>query len=92
MDGLPANRQLQIEQRRKAEAIDKLVRPPMVASASMKNEPMSILPGDVSYVSDPNGAGFKPAFQVEPRIGEMMEDLKEVQARVNKSSSSTCSS
>jgi hypothetical protein len=82
MDGLPANRQLQIEQRRKAEAIDKLVRPPMVASASMKNEPMSILPGDVSYVSDPNGAGFKPAFQVEPRIGEMMEDLKEVQARL----------
>jgi hypothetical protein len=84
MDGLPAVRQLQIEQRRKAEGIDKLVRPPMVASASMKNEPMSILPGDVSYVSDPQAAGFKPAFQVEPRIQEMMEDLKEVQDRVNR--------
>lgn len=84
MDALPAVRQLQIEQRRKAEAIDKMVRPPMVASASMKNEPMSILPGDVSYVSDPNAAGFKPAFLVEPRIQEMMLDLKEVQARVDK--------
>ena len=82
MDGLPANRQLQIEQRRKAEAIDKMVRPPMVASVSMKNEPMDILPGGVSYVADPQGSGFKPAFTVEPRIAEMMEDLKEVQARL----------
>lgn len=82
MDALPAVRQLQIEQRRKAEAIDKMVRPPMVASVSMKNEPMSILPGDVSYVADPSAAGFKPAFLVEPRIQEMMLDLKEVQSRV----------
>lgn len=82
MDALPAVRQLQIEQRRKAEAIDKMVRPPMVASVSMKNEPMDILPGGVSYVADPAAAGFKPAFTVEPRIAEMMEDLKEVQARV----------
>lgn len=84
MDALPAVRQLQIEQRRKAEAIDKMVRPPMVASVSMKNEPMDILPGGVSYVADPAGSGFKPAFTVEPRIAEMMEDLKEVQARVQR--------
>lgn len=84
MDALPAVKQLQIEQRRKAEALDKMVRPPMVASVSMKNEPMSILPGDVSYVADAQAAGFKPAFQVEPRIAELMEDLKEVQARVDK--------
>lgn len=84
MDALPAVRQLQIEQRRKAEAIDKMVRPPMVASVSMKNEPMDILPGGVSYVADPAGSGFKPAFTVEPRIAEMMEDLKEVQGRVQR--------
>ena len=82
MDALPAVRQLQTEQRRKAEAIEKMVRPPMVASVSMKNEPMDILPGGVSYVADPAAAGFKPAFMVEPRIAEMMEDIKEVQSRV----------
>lgn len=82
MDALPAVRQLQIEQRRKAEAIDKMVRPPMVASLSMKNEPVDILPGGVSYVADPAANGFKPAFTVEPRIGELMEDLREVQSRV----------
>lgn len=83
MDALPAVRQLQIEQRRKAEAIDKMVRPPMVGSVSMKNEPMDILPGGVTYVADPQGNGFKPAFTVEPRIAELMEDLKEVQSRVD---------
>ncbi len=82
MDALPAVRQLQIEQRRKAEAIDKLVRPPMVASVSMKNEPMDILPGGVTFTSDPSNSGFKPAYTVEPRIQEMMVDLKEVQDRV----------
>lgn len=82
MDALPAVRQLQIEQRRKAEAIDKMVRPPMVASISMKNEPTDILPGGVTYVTDLN-SGFKPAFQVEPRIAELTEDIKEVQSRVN---------
>ena len=82
MDALPAVRQLQIEQRRKAEAIDKMVRPPMVGSVSMKNEPASILPGGVTYVADMAQGGFKPAFQVEPRISELMEDLKEVQSRV----------
>ena len=85
MDALPATRQLQIEQRRKAEAIDKMVRPPMKASVSMKNEPVDILPGGITYVNDMgNQSGFAPAFTVEPRVGELMEDLKEVQARVCK--------
>jgi len=82
MDALPAVRQLQIEQRRKAEAIDKMVRPPMVASVSMRNEPASILPGSVTYTADPAASGFKPAFTVQPNIQELMEDLKEVQQRV----------
>lgn len=82
MDAFPAVRQLQIEQRRKAEAIDKMVRPPMVASVSMKNEPMDTLPGGVSFVSDPAAAGFKPAYTVNPQIAEMKEDILEVQSRV----------
>lgn len=84
MDALPAVRQLQIEQRRKAEAIDKLVRPPMNASVNMKNEPASILPGAINYVVNLGDSGFKPAYQIEPRIQELGEDIKEVQARVER--------
>lgn len=83
MDALPAVRQLQIEQRRKAEAIDKMVRPPLVGHVSLKNEPMDILPGGVTFTPDQQAGGFKPVFQVEPRIQEFMEDIKEVQARVD---------
>ena len=82
MDALPATRQLQIEQRRKAEAIDKMVRPPMNASVSMKNEPMSIMPGAINYVADLSSSGFAPAYKIEPNIQEMKEDISEVQSRV----------
>ena len=83
MDALPAVRQLQVEQRRKAEAIDKQVRPPMKASVSMKNEPMDIMPGGVTFVTDmSNQSGFAPVYQVQPQIQEMKEDLAENQARV----------
>lgn len=82
MDALGAANQLQTQARRKAEAIEKLVRPPMVASASMRNEPKSILPGGVNYVADVQGAGFKPAYQVDPRLQEMLEDIQATQDRV----------
>lgn len=81
MDALPAVKQLTVEQRRKGEAIDKMVRPPMVASISMKNEPADTLPGGVTYTADPQ-AGFKPAFQVDPRISELTKDISEVQQRI----------
>lgn len=84
MDGLPATRQLQVEQRRKGEAIDKMVRPPMNASVDMKNEPSSILPGAINYVVNVQGSGFSPALKIDPNaVGEMKEDIKEVQARIN---------
>jgi hypothetical protein len=83
MDMLGALIQLQVEQARKAEAIEKMVRPPMLASLDMKNEPASILPGKVTYV---NGLGpdkgMRPAFTVNPQIDHMMQDLKEVQIRI----------
>jgi hypothetical protein len=39
--------QLQLQERRKLEAIDKQVKPPMVGPPSLRNEPASLLPGGV---------------------------------------------
>lgn len=83
MDALPAVMQLQQEQRRKGQAIDKMVNPPMVASVTMRNEPMSTLPGGISYVTDVANSGFKPAYTVDPRLAEMTQDIEQVQARIN---------
>jgi hypothetical protein len=84
MNALPAVRQLQVEQKRKGQAIDKMVNPPMVGSVSMKNEPASVVPGSITYVADISTAGFKPAYQVDPRINELMQDIQEVQSRVQR--------
>lgn len=84
MDALGDVKQLQLEQRRKAQAIDKQVNPPMVADVQLKNQPASLLPGGITYVSgvSPGFRGFEPAIKIEPRIAEMVEDIRECQKRI----------
>lgn len=74
---------LQMEQTRKLEAIDKMVRPPMTGPTSMRNNPASLLPGAVTYVDDPTGKGYRPAMEVNLRLSELMQDIRDVQGRVN---------
>lgn len=75
---------LQLQQTRKLEAIDKQVRPPMTGPTSMMNNPASLLPGSITYVDDPTGAGFRAAMQVNLRIDELRQDIRETQERVNR--------
>lgn len=87
MDALPDIKQLQLEVRRKAQAIDKLVNPPMVADIQLKNQPASLLPGGVTYIaglmSAPGGKqGFAPVYTVQPPVKEISEDLNEVRQRI----------
>lgn len=83
MDVLPDIMQLQVETMRKAEAIEKLVRPPLMADIAMKNEPSSILPGHVTYVPSIGAdKGMRPIYTVNPQIQELMMDLKEIQIRI----------
>lgn len=85
MDTLPDIMQLQVETKRKAEAIEKLVRPPMLASVELKNEPSSTLPGHVTYVSNLSAnSGFRPAYTVDPKLDHLTRDLAEIQDRVRR--------
>ena len=85
MDVLPDIVQLQVETLRKAEAIEKMVRPPMLASMELKNEPSSILPGHVTYASNIGGGnGMRPIYTVNPEINAMMQDLREIQDRIKR--------
>ncbi len=85
MDSLPDIMQLQVQTKRKAEAIEKQVRPPLLASVELKNEPSSILPGHVTYVSQLGpGQGMKPIYEVQPDLQYMTLDLKEIQGRIQK--------
>lgn len=83
MDALGDLKQLQVEQKRKAQAIDKHVNPPMLADVSLKNQPASLLPGGVTYVSGQGqGVGFKPVYEVMPDLAGLVQDIETVQARI----------
>lgn len=86
MDALPDVKQLQQETRRKAQAIDKHVNPPMVGDVQLKNQPASLLPGGVTYVSGmtTGKVGFAPAYTVQPELQGITEDLNEVRERIKK--------
>lgn len=87
MDALPDVKQLQLEVRRKAQAIDKHVNPPMVADIQLKNQPASLLPGGVTYVSGmtTGKVGFTTAYgNWKPEVQAMNEDLVECRERIKK--------
>lgn len=83
MDALGDARALQLQQKRKAQSIDRLVDPPMKAHPSLRNQRTSMLPGDVTFVAPEQGAvGFEPVYEIKPDIQALLEDIKETQARI----------
>jgi hypothetical protein len=85
MDVLPDIMQLQVMTARLAEAVEKMVRPPLLASMELKNEPSSILPGHVTYVSQlGNERGMRPIYEVNPQVAEMMKNMEAIQERIRR--------
>lgn len=75
---------LQKEQIRKAQLIDKATNPPMVAPTSLKNQRVSLLPGDVTYLDVISGQdGFKPAYLVNPNTGDLLNDIQDIRQTIN---------
>lgn len=76
-------KQLQIEERRKAQAIDKFVNPPLKGPSSLRNVPVSALPGGLTvYDATSDREGLAPIYQVDPRINELMQDIEAIENRI----------
>jgi hypothetical protein len=86
MEALGDNKQIQLETRRKAEFLDKGVRPPMGANPELKHEPSSIISGMVTYMSTEGGKkGFWPLFEVNPQwLAGITGDIEKVAARIER--------
>ena len=82
MDALGDIIQLQHETKRKGQSLDKMVNPPMVADIQLKHRPTALLPGGMTYVAGVNNIGVKPAYTVNPPLGELTLDIREVQGRI----------
>jgi hypothetical protein len=83
MDVLPDVMQLQVMTKRLNEAIEKQVRPPLLADMNLKNQPSSILPGHVTYVPQLTaGTGMRPIYDVLPEIKEMSGVIQQLEQRI----------
>jgi len=77
--------QLQQEQKRKSQGIDKMVNPAMTAPISLQNRKASLLPGDITYVDMAQGQQkFEPAHEVRLPLGELKEDIADIRDRINR--------
>ena len=84
MDALPDILQLQHETLRKAQALDKLVRPPLAVDVALKSQPDSLLPGGVAWLPSSSQVGAKPIYTVQPPLGEMTADIGQIQQRIRR--------
>ena len=86
MESLGDVKQLQTEQKRKAQAIDKMSNPPLIGDGQLKTEVISVLPGGLSFADlSQSSPGLKPVYQVDPRINELMLDIQQTQERIERS-------
>jgi hypothetical protein len=86
MDALGCAKAMQIQQKRKAQAIDKLVDPPMVGDPALKNQPSTLLPGDVTWAGfTQNGSApkFQPAYTIKPELQGLMIDIEDIRDLVS---------
>lgn len=77
---------LQLEQKRKSQLIDKATNPPMVGPSSLKNQRVSLLPGDITYIDQMGSQdGFKPAYLVNPNTADLLADIQDTRSIINSS-------
>lgn len=75
---------LQLEQKRKSQLIDKATNPPMIGPSSLKNQRVSLLPGDITYIDQIQGNdGFRPAYLVNPNTADLLADIQDTRQIIN---------
>jgi len=87
MDALGDNIQLQVQEKRKGQAIDKMTSPPLQAPSYMKNRSISSLPAGVTYYNQFQSSSqqaIRPLYQVNPDINALRDDMNSVEQRINR--------
>jgi hypothetical protein len=85
MTALGDVRQLQIEQKRKGQAIAKMVDPALVGPSALRTQKTSLLPGDITYVDTREGMqGLRAIHEVGLNLEHLGRDIGEVQYRIQR--------
>lgn len=85
MDVLPDVKQLQVMTRRMAEAIEKMVRPPLIADEKLKNQPASGLPGHVTFMPGlDQHNGMRSIYNVNPDVMALANNIEKISQRIDR--------
>jgi hypothetical protein len=84
MDALGDVKQLQHEQKRKAQAIDYQTMPPLQAPMAMRSSMVDMVPGGITFAdaASPSG-GIKSLFEARLDLSHLLLDIQDVRERVN---------
>lgn len=79
-------KQLQHHERRVAQAIDKMVTPPMIGPSSLMGSVVSLLPGGLTYDDGLDGnPGLRPAHEVRMPLGDVEGKSQQIRERIRRS-------
>lgn len=85
MDALGDNKQLQIMEKRKGQAIAKMVDPPVVGPSSLRTQKTSLLPGEITYVDVREGMqGLRSVHDINLRLDHLAQDIAGVEYRIKR--------
>ena len=82
MDALGDVIQLQHETKSKAQGLDKMISPPVIADIQLQHKPTALLPRGITYVAGVNNVGVKPAYTVQLPLNDLSVDISQVQQRI----------
>lgn len=82
MEAIGDVKQLQQETLRKAQGIDKVVNPPLIADIQLQHRATATIPGGITYVAGVNNVAAKPLYQIAPPLGELSQDILNIQERI----------
>jgi hypothetical protein len=86
MTSLGDVKQLQIMERRKGQAIAKMVDPPLTGPTALRTQKTSLLPADITYVDVREGQqGLKSIHDVNLRVDHLSLDAQRVEGRIQRS-------
>lgn len=80
------SKQLQKTETTGLQGIEKMVKPPMTGPSSMRQQKVSILPGDITYTDEMDGQkGFRTAHEVNLRLDLLEQKQAQVRNRIERS-------
>jgi hypothetical protein len=85
MQALGDIKALQLGEKRKWEAIDKLVRPPLGAPSALRNSTVTQIPGGITYFDVSQGQqGVRPLYEINPHLAELDAMLRQIERRIER--------